>query len=348
MKKSTVFTVTVGAVVATATLLPSFGSGVVAMDVLVRHVLFLFLFVFLIVLVSFELKVLTFTLLVLPLLSLSLSLSLKYHQDESSSSSSVSPPLRSTSHRILHPNEACTLTLREVQLLNVDGEEDAVSDQSSWTCELASFDRVASGQEFVDVKGLDDDFFIRNNVTSGETTMMSASSYIMGSDIIVPEDTATSDIMLGHEPKKRPRNKKLSKKSKESERSSDHHRQLEQDVRTVLVVRIKSLTDGSETTPTVLELQDDVFEDSVCLASQYAACSYGKLQFVPASYGNLVTNGVITIKINSDIDGVSTSIVQSNVVDELDALFGESVSNLFHHIMLCLPGGTVSGTSTSW
>ena len=37
MKKSTVFTLTVGAVVATATLLPSFSStpGVVAMDVLV-------------------------------------------------------------------------------------------------------------------------------------------------------------------------------------------------------------------------------------------------------------------------------------------------------------------------
>ena len=210
---------------------------------------------------------------------------------------------------------------------------------------------MASGQEFVDVKGLDDDFFISNNVTSGETTMMSTTSYIMGSDMIVPDDTATSEIMLAHTPKKQPRDKHLGKSKDdddETSSSSDEHRQLQQDIRTVLVVRVKSLTDGSETTPTVSQLQDDVFEDNVCLASQYAACSYGKLQFVPATYGNLVSNGVITIAINSDVDGVSTSTVQSNVVDELDALFGDNVSNLFHHVMLCLPPGTVSGTSTSW
>jgi hypothetical protein len=223
-----------------------------------------------------------------------------------------------------------------------------VTDQT-WTCELDGDDFNISGQEFVHVKGLDDEFFITNNVSSGETTLMSPNAYIMGSDIFIPESSA-SDITLGRASKKKAL-KNRGKRSQETSSGEDKEqppRQLEQDIRTVLVVRVESTTDGSKTTPSESKLRDDVFEDDVCLASQYAACSHGKLHFVPATFDGLVNNGVITVRIHSVINGVSTDTVQSNVVSEVNSLFGEPVSDLFDHIMLCLPPGTVSSGSTSW
>jgi len=118
--------------------------------------------------------------------------------------------------------------------------------------------------------------------------------------------------------------------------------------KTVLVVRVIG---PDSTTPTfnMGNLSNYVFGtsgDQVNLKKQYAACSYNRLVFNPATHANVV-NGVVEVTISQNVSGVENSNVRNAVSNsnELKAKLGNDWQSKFNHVMYCVPPGTISGTS---
>ena len=75
---------------------------------------------------------------------------------------------------------------------------------------------------------------------------------------------------------------------------------------------------------------------SVNLASQLDACSFGKLQFVPAQ-GDGIEHGVAEISIDEKVDGdYAVQALENLVVDKANGLFGK-LRDHFEHVMIVMP-----------
>lgn len=118
--------------------------------------------------------------------------------------------------------------------------------------------------------------------------------------------------------------------------------------RKVLVVRVKA--DDARTSLSQSELSDSVFGtsgDPVTVASQFAACSHGKLTLSPAIHPGISKNdaiGTTVVTIQGSVDGQEAVSVSNLVTRALNEKF--SVANpaeLADHVMYCLPYGAVDG-----
>lgn len=115
--------------------------------------------------------------------------------------------------------------------------------------------------------------------------------------------------------------------------------------RSVLVVRVKA--NDVETTASEDELRDKVFGtdgDALNLKSQVAACSYDQLSMNPSASrsgtSTAITDGVVTITIDSNVSGLDRTVVENLVTTELNSQFGvESPGEIADHVMYCLPNG---------
>lgn len=118
--------------------------------------------------------------------------------------------------------------------------------------------------------------------------------------------------------------------------------------RTVLAVRVIA-ADG-EYGFTEASLSDNVFGtsgDSVNLASQYKACSFNQLNFVP-SYDSRITDGVVTITVPTAV-AEGDGVMRNAITAAINAEFGvSSPSALANHVMYCLPTGTMSGIAYAY
>lgn len=115
--------------------------------------------------------------------------------------------------------------------------------------------------------------------------------------------------------------------------------------RSVLVVRVKA--EDSRTTVSLKELSDSVFGtngDPVTLASQFDACSYGKLTFSPSTYPGTAKGdaiGTTAVSIPMTVEGEDSMVVTNAVTKALNDKFSvENPAELADHVMYCLPSGT--------
>ncbi|KAL3799013.1 hypothetical protein HJC23_005152 [Cyclotella cryptica] len=129
--------------------------------------------------------------------------------------------------------------------------------------------------------------------------------------------------------------------------------------KTVLAVRVVAA--GNKTTSLdEFSLSDSIFGigvDKVNLASQYDACSYGKLKFVTApnrsgrspDSGNVdIINGVATVRLPSVSVTKGTATMRNAITKELNRIFGTANPNeLADYVMYCLPPGTFAAGGTS-
>lgn len=116
--------------------------------------------------------------------------------------------------------------------------------------------------------------------------------------------------------------------------------------KSVLVVRV--IAPDAETALGMAALSDSVFGtngDPVNLASQYSACSYGQVNFVPAQASNNepIVDGVIEVTIDQVVSGTSDSTVRNAVTSALNAKLGYQAASRFDHVMYALPPGTNGG-----
>lgn len=133
---------------------------------------------------------------------------------------------------------------------------------------------------------------------------------------------------------------------------SNGRRRLQNEIKTVLVVRAEF---ERSTTQNEATLSDEVFgtgTDVINLKSQYNACSYGQLQFEPVADGTVFSNGADSSRISnngvitvSNPSFVVTAQENSVVRDEMSRLVGgrkgADIENQYH--MLCIPPGTNGG-----
>jgi len=83
--------------------------------------------------------------------------------------------------------------------------------------------------------------------------------------------------------------------------------------------------------------------ESVNLSSQLWACSFGKLNLVPAENSDRIQDGVTEISITEKVDGdFSVRQLENLVVDKANRIFG-GLSTQFDHVVLVLPKGFVYG-----
>lgn len=115
-------------------------------------------------------------------------------------------------------------------------------------------------------------------------------------------------------------------------------------------------------TPT--DLSNDVFgndgADNNNLKSQYAACSSNQLLFEKSpdrrmSYNPYdggttdISNGVVDIKVVNLHRSAGDGAIRNAVTIKINAVFGvSSPVELAHHVMYCLPSGTMSGIAYAY
>ncbi|MCX7553329.1 hypothetical protein OS175_05520 [Marinicella sp. S1101] len=112
--------------------------------------------------------------------------------------------------------------------------------------------------------------------------------------------------------------------------------------RTALMIHVTA--NDFSTTDTPAALADSVFGtagDEVNMTSQFDNCSYGQLQMMPAQ-GQNITNGVVELTINIDVEGESRGTVRNAVVAAGNQLFGSLYAQA-DHIMFALPPNTEGG-----
>lgn len=239
------------------------------------------------------------------------------------------------SNRILRPkfDEPCVLTLRGVQYTDETfskkngGKKRAKMGKTHWSCELQGDDATKAGHSFVKVKGLSDKFFAKHDVQSGLTTLSVEGAVINGTEMIIPPDVAPT---LGVNRRRLSEN--LAEVTGE---------------RNVLVVRVianDKTTSGSEEW-----LSQKVFTDGTTMKSQYAACSHGKLNFVPANGTGVTPNlGTTTVTIKAKVTNADVDAIEELIEAAVQEKVGVSdLSTKFHHVMFCVPEGTLS-EGKSW
>gem|GEM_PF-5760137 len=109
--------------------------------------------------------------------------------------------------------------------------------------------------------------------------------------------------------------------------------------RTALVIHVTA--NDYSTTASPASLGDSVFGtlgDPVNLVSQYDACSYDQFNFM-AAQGQHITNGVVSLSIDMDVQGVADGTVRNAVTAAGNNLFGSLFSQA-DHIMFALPPNT--------
>ncbi|KAL7465203.1 hypothetical protein ACHAXS_005531, partial [Conticribra weissflogii] len=125
--------------------------------------------------------------------------------------------------------------------------------------------------------------------------------------------------------------------------------------RTVLAVRVVA-SDGS-TAPDETTLSDSLFGnhggDAVGLASQYEACSHGRLAFVPApdrtgAGGSSIADGVVTLNLPSVSVASGDAALRNAITVELYRVFGEYPGDLADHVLYCLPSAAMGGIAYAY
>jgi len=122
--------------------------------------------------------------------------------------------------------------------------------------------------------------------------------------------------------------------------------------KTLIALRIVTL--DAETTESLNELRDYIFGTqgkNFTVTSQILACSYNALNIIPFSgltkSGQNISNGVAEVQLFINATGRDAGAVADATIFAANELYGDLVSQ-FDLVMVCLPPGTVVGSSTGW
>ena len=127
-------------------------------------------------------------------------------------------------------------------------------------------------------------------------------------------------------------------KGKDKRRLEEDRRRLMTGTYSVVAVRVEA--PDAVTTSDEATIRNEIFGtsgDVVNLKSQYAACSHGQLNFVPATTGAGINDGVKTVDISPQtVTGVDNSVIRNAA----NTAAGGKIAD---YVMQCLPPGTNGG-----
>ena len=181
----------------------------------------------------------------------------------------------------------------------------------------------------LEIIGLTNEFkqLYKGKLISGKTKIIAPRSIISNGKLLIPVDAQNGLMMTLESTSGEQLNRRLSVSG----------------TKQVLVIRADG-TDAS-TTSDVETISDKIFgtgEDKLNLRSQFAACSYKKLDFMPysgaTSTGAYIDNGVAEVNLTDTINGTSSEVIMSAMLEAATMKYGDLQE--IDHIMLCLPPGT--------
>lgn len=199
--------------------------------------------------------------------------------------------------------------------------EDLYDNGHQWNCQIASEDMFGAEGILLPIRGGISFAAKDNRITSGKTFLKTRGAIIDGLtalDLSGARFSFFSSAAL-------------------SDRFTGGQSTMVQTTgtRTVLALLIKG--EGSDYSTTIEDLEDNVFEDSVSLKTQYEACSYGELQIDPftGTLGDMtIEGGVGTVELSGSITGVNYVLVEAQVMLAASIAFGPTWLLRYNHLML--------------
>jgi len=241
-----------------------------------------------------------------------------------------SPSNKNKEHKIFSNDEfKCTLLIAQTIFLNG-------SETESLECELPD------GRIF---PILNPPKFIQDKFDNGEIRSNSDLLVSSHADIEIVDD---SYIFIGVKADVKIRPKPFSvfgQDNADDDISSESAYSLFTGKRTVLVLRVEAIDEEVSTSSE--DLSDNFFgtkEDLYNLKSQLKACSFNKLELLPARGksriigGEEIVDGVFNVKLPLDVAGRERSFVTNNVIRIAKLSFG-CLEQQFDHVAVCLPKG---------
>ena len=254
------------------------------------------------------------------------------------SSSQPVENLRGQRRQLRLPKTECILFLKDVQYLPFEERRDATDHihhnhiEEKWSCEFNPALGVNLGVDIVEIEGINGTFFERHGAKSGLSTMVVSESIIKGKETMVVPSTAFVEV---HELSDDYYNKNYPRRHRRRRLAATSGT-----LRT-LVIRVIG-KDGTAPTPSVNKMRADVFEDRLCLKSQYDACSYGQLIIEPfqgkTQTGRKIAGGVVDVKIDSNPKVGSKQKFETKAKAKATEIYGDLTQ--FDLVMFCMPPGT--------
>ena len=235
-------------------------------------------------------------------------------------------------------NVECTLFLK-ISRLSIP-EEEKILTEEKWTCELDNpnqteyFGIERDAHTTLDVKGIENNVFKSQGTKSGHSRLFASEVIVGGSnDDPLFEISPTAHVQIFEDPDDPGRSGRRGFK-RELVTSSGTLK--------TLVVRVIA-KNGAEPTADISQLRSDVFEDRLCLKSQYEACSHGRLKIEPfhgtTATGQEVNGGVVNVKISIDPSDGNRDKLETKARERATEIYGE-LSSQFDLVMFCIPPGT--------
>ncbi|OEU10182.1 hypothetical protein FRACYDRAFT_247795 [Fragilariopsis cylindrus CCMP1102] len=259
--------------------------------------------------------------------------------------------------RQLHLSKTeCTLFLKDIQYLPIEEADSSGGEvkhhdhdhdhqktdfhssrtEEKWSCEFSPAQAKNLGVDTVEIEGIDEKFLQSHGAKSGRSTLFISEGTIEGTEKIIVPSTASVEV---HELSK----DEINDRRGQRQRRQQQHRNLATPsgrLRT-LVVRVIA-KDGTEPTASIQKMRADVFEDKLCLKSQYDACSHGQLKIEPyqgkTQTGRSISGGVVDVKINSNPVNGNKQTFETNAKAKAAELYGDLTQ--FDLILFCIPPGT--------
>lgn len=234
--------------------------------------------------------------------------------------------------RHLTEETTCKLYLRDVEYADEPtgrSERTKRRSEESWICQFSEEDAAKLGVHFVDIV---DPRNVVVDAQSGVSTMTVSEALL---------DTVEPRMYI-------PEAARVFVREDDMDSRQEVRRQLSptQGTMNTLVVRVSTL--DSKVTANAAQLRRDVFEDDVCLKSQYERCSYGKFKI--NKYNGKIAdgtqvNGVLDVQLNYRLsDNASRGNLQNEAFSAALKAVGTFENNGFDLVMFCMP----PGTSDAW
>jgi hypothetical protein len=235
-------------------------------------------------------------------------------------------------------NVECTLFLKFTRLMAPPFA--SPQEEEKWTCEF-DFSQRAENSDIhgnacttVELEGIEDGFLESQGAKSGHSKLSVSTAIFGGSDgklfleippsasVQVLESPDNVDDTTGQR-----KGRKLAKTSGTLK---------------TLVVRVIS-KNGVGPSANTQKLRSDVFEDRLCLKSQYEACSHGRLQIEPfggiTETGRSINGGVVQVQINMDPSYGNRDQLEAMANERATELYGDLRSQ-FDLVMFSMPPGS--------
>lgn len=253
------------------------------------------------------------------------------------------------SHRHLLPSNAmldCVLYKRGIEFEDKTSQED-------WCCAFSPEQQqniiVGGGQDMICIDGITKESLENKGAMSGESLLKIKNAFVE----VFFDQTKETKLVIAEEDAEVEALPVIDRRHARQRRRNLASSKAGTTLRT-LVVRVIDAS-GSQIAADRGQLKDDVFDDTVCLKSQYAACSHNQLIIEPASN---IGDGTGIVDVNLDIDAYydtttgqgNSAALEQAALTKVKGLYGtgnnadghNGLTENFDLIIFCQPPGSGS------